>query len=59
MTVNKHDRKEGRSTNIGFAKARDSVVVSTFVFLSIICVYSGERRPPIPVLRRPVGFVVF
>ena len=22
-------------------------------------VYSGERRPPIPVQRRPVGFVVF
>jgi hypothetical protein len=22
-------------------------------------VYSGKRRPPIPVQRRPVGFVVF
>jgi hypothetical protein len=28
---------KGTSANIGFAKARASVVVSTFVFLSIIC----------------------
>jgi hypothetical protein len=47
MTKNKHDRKEGRTANIGFAKWRltcfyDSLVQgSSSVFLLNIC---GENR---------------
>jgi hypothetical protein len=49
MTTNKHDRKEGRSANIGFAKWRvqclyDSLVQdSTFGILMNIC----AENPPL------------
>jgi hypothetical protein len=49
MTANKHDRKEGRTANIGFAKWRvsyfyDSLVQgSSFVFQMNIC----AENPPL------------
>ena len=64
--TNKHDRKEGRSANIGFAKWRvkcfyDSLVQgSSLVFQMNICAEksaTSQSREPLPVILKDIQHI--